>query len=77
MDAAHQIHVINFVLYKIHAVPDMAAGYCLGSEGNGVSLEERGEGGPGPSPSGKDKQSVFGEGRDNMEKDEEDQTSQT
>jgi hypothetical protein len=58
-------------------VPDVEAGYCLGSEGNGVSLEEEGEGGPGPPGGGKDKQSVLNEGRDNMDKDEEDQPSRT
>ncbi len=53
----------------------MEAGYCLGSEGNGVCM---GEGGVGPSPpgGGKDKQSVPNKGRDNMGKDEEDQPSQ-
>ncbi len=59
------------------SVPDVEAGYCLGSQGNGVSSEERGEGGPGPPGDGKDKQSVLSEGRDNMGKDKEDQTSQT
>jgi hypothetical protein len=40
-------------------VPDMEAGCCVGSEGNGVSLGERGEGGPAPPGGGKDKQSVL------------------
>ncbi len=53
----------------------MEAGYCLGSEGNGVSLEEEGEGGPGPPGGGKDKQSVLSEGRNNTGKAEEDQPS--
>ncbi len=53
----------------------MEVGYCLGSEGNGISLEEGSEGGPGPPGCGKDKQSVLNEGRDNMGKDEEDQPS--
>ncbi len=54
----------------------MEAGCFLGSEGNGVSSEGRGEGGPGPPGDRGDKQSVFSEGRDNMGKDEEDRTSQ-
>jgi hypothetical protein len=35
------------------------------------------EGGPSPPGGGKDKQSVLSKGRDNMGKDEEDQTSRT
>ncbi len=58
-------------------VPDVEAGCCLGPEGNGVSLGEGGEGGPGPPGGGKDKQLVLSEDRDNMGKDEEDQTSRT
>ncbi len=58
-------------------MPDVEAGYCLGSEGNGVSSEERGEGGPGPPEGGKDKQSVLSEGRDNMGTNKEDKTSRT
>jgi hypothetical protein len=58
-------------------VPDMGAGHCLRPEGNGVSLAERGKGGPGPPGGRKDKQSLLSEGRDNMGKDEEDQASQT
>ncbi len=56
-------------------MPDMRAGRCLGPEGNGVNLGERGEGGPGPSRGEGDKQSVLNEGRDNMEKDEEERAS--
>ncbi len=56
---------------------DVEAGCCLGTEGNGVSSGEGGEGGPGPLGGGKDKQSVLSESRDNMGKDEEDRTSQT
>jgi hypothetical protein len=56
-------------------VPNVEAGCCLGSEGNGVSLEGRGVGGPGPPGDGGDKQSVLSECRDNMGKDKEDQTS--
>jgi hypothetical protein len=53
-------------------VPDMRAGRCLG---NGVSLGEGGEGGPGPLRGEGDKQSVLNEGRDNMDKDEEERAS--
>ncbi len=56
-------------------VPDMEMGCCLGSEGNWVSVGEGGERGPGPPDSGKDKQSVPNEGRDNIGKDKEDQPS--
>jgi hypothetical protein len=56
-------------------VPDMGAGHCLGLEGNGVSLGEGCEGGPSPPRRKEDKQSVLNEGRDNMEKDEEEQAS--
>jgi hypothetical protein len=35
------------------------------------------KGGPVPPGGGKDKQSVLSEGRDNMDKDEEDQTTRT
>jgi hypothetical protein len=48
--------------------PDIGAGRYLGPEGNGVSLGEGGEGGPGPPRGEGDKQSVLNEGRDNMEK---------
>ncbi len=58
-------------------MPDVETGCCLGSEGNGVSLGEGSEGGPGPPGGRKDKQSVLNKGRDNMGKDEEDQSSQT
>ncbi len=56
-------------------VPNMKAGCCLGSEGNGVSMGEGGEEGQGPPGGRKDKQSVPNKGRDNMGKDEEDQPS--
>ncbi len=55
----------------------MEAGCCLGSEGNGVSVEEAGEGRPGPLERGKDKQSMPNKGRDNLGMDEEDQPSWT
>ncbi len=55
----------------------MRAGCCLGPEGNGVSSEEGSEGGPGPSESREDKQSVLRESRDNMDKDEEGQASRS
>ncbi len=59
------------------SVPDMDVGYCLGSEENGVSVGEGSEGGPGPPERGNDKQSMPNKGRDNMEKDEEEQSSRT
>jgi hypothetical protein len=52
-------------------VHDMGAGCCQGPEGNGVSLREGGEGGPGPPESREDRQSVLSKGRNNMDKDEE------
>ncbi len=36
-------------------LPDMESGRCQGPEGNGVSLGEGGEGGPGPPEGRKDK----------------------
>jgi hypothetical protein len=70
------LHVKNMLLIIIN-VPDMRTGCCLGSEGNGVSVEEGSEGGPGQPERGKDKQSMPNKGRDNMGKDEEEQSSQT
>jgi hypothetical protein len=58
-------------------VPDMEMGCCLGSEGNGAGVEEGSEGGPGPPERGKDKQSMPNKGRDNMGKDEEEESSRT
>ncbi len=55
----------------------METGCCLGSEGNGVSVGEGSEGGPGPLERGKDKQSMPNKGRDNMGKDEEEQSIRT
>jgi hypothetical protein len=66
---------IDDVESKDSIVPDIEVGCCLGPEGNGVSLGEGGEGGPGPPRGRKDKHSVFSEGRDNMDKDEEDWAS--
>jgi hypothetical protein len=54
-------------------VPKIGVGRCLVPEGNGVSTGEGGEGGPGPPRSEEGKQSVLNEGRDNMDKDEEEQ----
>ncbi len=62
-------------LAALSVVPDIGAGHCLGPEGNGISLGERGEGGPGPPKGERDKQSVLNKGRDNMEKDDEEQAS--
>ncbi len=59
------------------SVPDEKTGRCLGSEGNGVSTEKGGRGGPSPPERGKDKQSVPNKGRDNMGQDEEDQPGRT
>ncbi len=56
-------------------MPDMGAGHCLEPEGNRLSLEERGEGGPGPPGGKEDKQLMLGEGKDNMEKEEEKRAS--
>jgi hypothetical protein len=58
-------------------VPNVETGYCLESDGNGVSLGEGEEGGPGPPGDRKDKQSVLSKGQDNMGKDEKDQPSRT
>jgi hypothetical protein len=63
------------LLLSIMTVPDMSAGRCLGPEGNGVNLEEGGEGGPSSPKSKEDKQSVLSEGRGNIEKEEEEQAS--
>ncbi len=55
----------------------MGAGRCLGPEGNGVSLGQGSDGGPGPPGGGKDKQSVLSKGRDYMGNDVEDRASET
>jgi hypothetical protein len=55
----------------------MEGGYCMRSEENGVGVGEGSEGGPGPPERGKDKQSMPTKGRDNMGKDEEEQSSRT
>jgi hypothetical protein len=52
-------------------VPDMEAGYCLDQEGNGVGLGGGGEAGPSLPERGKGRQLKPSEGKDNMEKDEE------
>ncbi len=58
-------------------MPDVEASCCLGSEGNGVNFGGGGEGGPGLPERGKDKQSMLSKGGDNMEKEEEEQSSRT
>ncbi len=70
---------VNYPVFKPLAppVPDKETGCCLGSEGNGLSVGEGGEGGPGPPERGKDKQLVLNKGRDNMGRDDEDQPRQT
>jgi hypothetical protein len=68
------------VQYKWHVivnVPDTGTGCCLDPEGNGAGLGEGGEAGPGPPEWGKDRQLKPSEGRDNTEKDEEEQPIQT
>ncbi len=65
------------IIQNMKTVPDMRVGCCLGPEGNGVSLGERGEGGPGPPGDEKDKQLVLSAGRGQHGKDEEDQASRT
>jgi hypothetical protein len=57
------------------SVPNVEAGCCVGSEGNGVSVGKGGEGGPGPAERGKHRQLTLKKGRDNMGKDVEDQPS--
>ncbi len=52
-------------------MPDMGAGSYLRPEGNGVSLGERGEGGPGPPECRGDKQSTLSEEGVDVEKEEE------
>jgi hypothetical protein len=66
-------------------MPDTRIGRCLGPEGNGVSLGEGDDGGPGPpnkegdkqsTPSEGDKQSTPSEEGGNMEQEEEGKKSQ-
>jgi hypothetical protein len=49
----------------------MRVGRCLGPEGNGVSLGEGGEGGPGPPSREKDKQSTPSKEGGSIEQEEE------
>ncbi len=53
---------------RIAPVPDVESGFCLGSEGNGVSMGEGGKGEPGPPEEGIDKQLMTNKGRNNMGK---------
>jgi hypothetical protein len=53
------------------SVPDMKAGWCLGSEENRVSMGEGSEGWPTPPERGRGKQLMPNKGRDNIGKDEE------
>jgi hypothetical protein len=77
--SSHDLCVCNLVaniwLSLIVRVPSMETGCCLGSEGNSVSMGGVSEGGPGLPERGKDKQSMPSEGRDNMEKEEEEQSN--
>jgi hypothetical protein len=73
----HGVYIIQTNFKKLAIdVPDTRAGHCLEPEGNGVSLGEGGERGPGPPRGEGDKQSVLNRGRDNMDKDEEERASQ-
>jgi hypothetical protein len=58
-------------------VPDVETGFCLGLEGNGISMGEGDHGGPSPPERGKDKQSSPSKGRDNMGEDKENHPSRT
>jgi hypothetical protein len=53
----------------------MEMGCCLGSEVNGVSMGGGVESRPGPPERGKDKQLKPSKDRDNIEKDEEEQSN--
>jgi hypothetical protein len=53
------------------SVPNMGVGHCLGPEGNGVSLGEKDERGPGPPEHRGDEQSTLSKEGGNMEKEEE------
>jgi hypothetical protein len=55
----------------------METGCCLGPESNGVSMGGGGEGGSGLPKRGKVKQLMPRKGRDNMEKDKEEQPNRT
>ncbi len=67
----------NFTIIYIGTVPNVETDYCLGSEGNRVSMGEGGEGRFSPPEEGKDKQSVPNKGRGNMDEDEEGHSSRT
>jgi hypothetical protein len=60
---------------RVVIVTVMEMGCCLGSEGNGVSMGGWGEGGPRLPERGKDKESMPSKDRDNMEKDEKEQSN--
>jgi hypothetical protein len=53
----------------------METGCCLGPEGNGVSMGGGDEGRPRLPKSWKDKESMPSKARDNMEKDEKEQSN--
>ncbi len=56
-------------------MPHMETGCCLGSQVNGVSMGGGVESRPGPPERGKDKQLKPSKDRDNIEKDEEEQSN--
>jgi hypothetical protein len=58
------------------SVPYAGIEQCLGPEGNGVSPEERRDGGPGPPDKEQDKQSSPSEEGGNMEQEVEGRKSQ-
>ncbi len=57
-------------------MPDTRVGCCLGTEGNGVSSGEEGEGGSGPPNKEGDKQSTPSKEGGNMKQEEEGRKSQ-
>ncbi len=57
-------------------MPYAGIGRCPGPKGNGVSPEEKGDGGPGPPDKKQDKQSSPSKEGGNMEQDEEGRKSQ-
>ncbi len=71
-----QFHLNLRQLKNRRTVPYAGIGRCLGSKGNGVSTEEKGDGGPGPPDKKQDKQSSPSEEGGNMEQEEEGRKSQ-
>jgi hypothetical protein len=69
------IRFYHIFLFSDHYCAQHGSGALPGTWGNGVSLGEGGVGGSGPPGSEEDKQSVLSEGRNNMEKEEEEWAS--